>query len=364
MMKFRTYSLGFFLACALVSQSMEASFVIQNGRILDGNSVLTMPVEEHFNAGLRAIEAEQWVEAEKHFNIITANFPCTENGHEAFYYLGIAGYYLEELDFANEAFTEYLKGKQHPQYFIEAMQYKYNIAEFFRGGARRRFFGTKQLPKWADGKSLALEIYEEIIVALPCHELAVRALFSKGELQWAEGNYRESVEAFRMITKRFPKHELAPESYLMMMGVYMEQSRSEFQNPDILAFAHITLRKFKQDFPREERISDAEAILLGIKEVYARGLFETGAFYERICKPVAAAIYYQNAANLFPETQVALWCRAHLERLQQAGVDVVLPSRPVDEDTVSDYRDGGEDGGVGEDIDLDHFPLTDLDDEE
>lgn len=359
-MRFKLTAYALLFALAASTQNIEAGITIVNGRIVNAELVATMPGEKHFEAGLYFIENDNWREAERHLMIVTANFACTQYGHEAFYYLGIAQYYLEEYDLANDAFTEYLKGKQHPKYFVEAMSYKFNIAEEFRCGAKRRFFGSKQLPKWACGRSMALDIYDEIIVALPCHELAVRALYAKGELQWIEGNYRESVEAFRMITKRFPKHELAPESYLMMMGVYLEQSRSEFQNPDILGFAQVTLRKFKQDFPREERIACAEEILLAIKEVYAKGLFDTGAFYERICKPVAAAIYYQNAANLFPETQVALWCQAHLQRLQAEGVQVALPSTNID-NAEAEAKDEDE---VGTDIDLDHFPLTDLDDEE
>lgn len=337
--------------------SVDGGITIQNGRIVDADLVATMPVEGHFNAGLGATECEDWSTAAKHFAIVTQNFPGTICAHESFYYLGIAYYYLEELDFSNDAFTEYLKGKQHPKYFIEAMQYKFNIAEQFRNGARRRFFGTKQLPKWATGRTLAISIYDDIIIALPCHELAVRALFAKGQLLWALQNYKESVESFKMITRRFPKHELAPESYLMMMAVYYEQSKTEFQNPDILAFAQITLRKFKHDFPREERIDCAEEYLLAIKEIYAQGLFDTGVFYERTCKPVAAAIYYQNAANLFPETQVAVWCQYHIERLQQEGVNICLPTKALTENSEEDNDDELSD--VGQD-----FKLTDLDDEE
>lgn len=357
-MRLKILSFALLLAFCMPTQPVHAGITIVNGQVVNAERVATMPVDCHFEEGMRALEREDWAEAERQFNIVSANFPCTVYGHEALYYLGVACYNLDEFDFSNEALTFYLRGKQHPKYFLEAMTYKFNCAEELRCGAKRRFFGTKQLPKWACGRSLALEIYDEIIAALPCHELAVRALFSKGELQWDEGNYRESVEAFRMITKRFPKHELAPESYLMIMGVYLEQSRWEFQNPDILAFAQINLRKFKQDFPREERVACAEECLLAIKEIYARGLFDTGAFYERIGKPVAAALYYQNAENLFPETQVASWCYLELQRLQQCGIAVVLPAKEVEEETSDSEVDKDED-----EFDFDESQLTDLDSE-
>lgn len=340
---------------------LQGAITFIDGRVVDVRLVATMSAQEHYNAGVAAWEEGNWSEAERQFAIVTANFPCTKETHEASFYLGVACYTLEEYDFANDAFTEYLKAKQHPKFFIEAIEYKFSIAEQFRCGARRRILGTKQLPKWANGYSEALDIYDEIINALPCHEMAVYALFSKGQLQWSQQNYKESIDAFRVITQRFPKHELAPESYLAMMSVYLEQSRTEFQNPDILAFAEITLRRFSQNFPREERLQSAEDCFLAIKEIYAKGFFDTGVFYEKIDKPVAASIYYQNAVNLFPETQVALWCQSHLARLSDAGVAIILPAK--DSSTAGQNFVLDENEALEEKEELEDFPLIDLDDE-
>jgi outer membrane protein assembly factor BamD (BamD/ComL family) len=149
--------------------------------------------------------------------------------------------------------------------------------------------------------------------------LAAKALYSKGSLQWDEKQYRQSVDSFQMLIKRFPKHELAPESYVAISKIFVEQSGTEFQNPDILAFAQINLRKFKSDFPREERLGEVENDLLSIKEYFAKNLYDTGQFYERTDKPRAAAIYYQNAIQQFPETQIAQKCQSRLEKLKVAN---------------------------------------------
>src|SRR5690606_11218144 len=103
-------------------------------------------------------------------------------GQDANYYLGVCYMYQCEYDLANDAFNQYLKCKSNPPFFLEAIECKFQIAECFKCGHRRRLFGTKQLPKWADGTKLALTIYDEVIAAMPCHDVAARALYSKAEL--------------------------------------------------------------------------------------------------------------------------------------------------------------------------------------
>jgi outer membrane protein assembly factor BamD (BamD/ComL family) len=292
-----------------------------------------MSVEDHFAVGAQAFENEDWFEAAKNFCIITKNYLQTPYGPEAFYYLGISYFSLEELDFANDAFTEYLRLQNNPRFFEESICYKFAIAEKFSAGAKRRFFGTKKLPKWASGKNMALQIYDEVIAAVPCNEIAAQALVSKGYLLWKMKDYRLAVDAFQLVIKRFPKHELTPECYLLISKIYLEQSRYEFQNPDILAFAQINLLRFSRDFPREERLCIVEQDVMGVKEIYAKGLYDTGQFYERVRKPLAAKIYYHNAIKQFPETCIAELCRVRMLCMDPSYCD---PSSQDNNSTSSD----------------------------
>lgn len=323
-MKFKNFyalgivCLGLTTAGTFSYSPLEAAFTLQDGKLVNVEKAATMTAEEHFKAGIKALEARDWEAANQQFSIVTYNFPNTSFGQEGFYYLGNALYQLQEYDFANEAFSTYLKVKSNPKFFKQAIEYKFVIAERFRNGATRRFFGTKQLPKWASGKSMALDIYDEVIAAMPSNEIAARALYAKAGMLWEMKNYRESVEAYQMLIKRFPKNELTPESYVNITKVYLDQSRFEFQNPDILAFAQINLRRFKQSFPAEERLAEAERDVLLIKEVYARGLYDTGQFYERIQQPKASLLYYHNAISQFPDTSTAELCRERLGCLQKS----------------------------------------------
>lgn len=309
-----------FLFLITVATGLDAKYVFMDGKLVTEESAPTMSVQEHFEAGSKAMQECDWKEAVKQFTVVAVNFPTATCAQESLYYLGISYFNVEEYDFANEAFSYYLKCRSSPQYFQEAVEYKFAIAERFTAGAKRRFFGTKQLPKWASGKSMALKIYDEVIAAVPCHDIAAQALVSKGRLLWNMKEYRDCVESFQMVIKRFPKHNLALECYVMINKVYLEQSKFEFQNPDILAFAQINLRRFQHDFPKEERLVEAENDVLSIKEIYAKGLYDTGQFYERIHKPIASVIYYQNTINQFPDTCIAELCRERLNALRSLYV--------------------------------------------
>lgn len=306
------------LGLITVTETLQAAYVFQRGRLIDVNEAATMSAQEHFLAGSKAYEEHDWEESAKHFCIITSNFPTSPYAQEGYYFLGVSYYFLEEYDFANNAFSEYLTVQSNPRYFESTVEFKFCIADQLNAGAKRRILGTKKLPKWGGGENLALEIYDEVIAAVPCSDLAAKALIAKAGLQWRMRNYRPAIESLQMVIRRFPKYEQTPDCYVYIGKIFLEQSRYEFQNSDILAFAHINLKKFERDFPREERLCEAREDVMAIKEIYANGLYDTGQFYERKCELGAATIYYRDAIRQFPDTCIAELCRERMLFLNPA----------------------------------------------
>lgn len=307
--------LVFFTFCYLSSPYLEAAYTIKNGRIVDVDKLATLQPDQHFSLGQTAMNNGDWQEASRQFAIVSNNFPNNPYGQQSLYYLGIAEFNLKEYDFANKAFSAYLKCQNNPPYFLEAIEYKYAIAEQLRGGAKRRLLGTKQLPKWSTGKSLALAIYDEVITAMPSHEMAAQALYAKGCLLWEKREYRLSIESFQLLCSRFPKNELTPTSYVNISCIYYDLCQNEPQNPDVLAFAELNAKKFIHEFPKDERIDEVRQNVQQIKECYATALYETARYYEKIKQPRASLIYYSNTIKNFPDTLVAQRCRDRLEQM-------------------------------------------------
>ncbi len=298
-----------FLILPLTLSQLDAAYVLTSSGLKNTKTVAVYSCEEHFRIASEAFEKENWEIAEENFAIVSTNFPNSSLGADATFFYGVCLYELGEYDLANECLTDYLKKQSTPKYFQDAMCYKFYIAEEFRQGARRRFLGTKQLPKLATANTLCLQIYDEVIATIPCHDYAAYSLYAKGYMLWLRGEYQASVEAFQTLIRRFPKHELAPNAYLSINRVYLEECIWEFQNPDLLQLAELNCRRFKMDYPRDERCDQAYDDFNQIKETYANGLYRTGRFYEKQCQPSASLIYYQSAVKQFPNTQVAEKCR-------------------------------------------------------
>lgn len=318
MNKIKFFLLAFFM---FFVQTAQGGYTIRDFRFVDVDELATLPVEKHYRYGCEAYHFRDWKKAAHHFNIVSVNFPHTNEGIESKFYLGVSQFYLGEYEFANQAFTDYLKCTNNPDHLEDAIKFKFYVAEAFRSGAKRRIMGWKYFPAWLDASEEAIETYDEIISAFPCHPLALDSLFAKGNLLWSMEDYRGAVDAFMTLIRRFPKEEKAPESYLMVSRVYLDQAAKEFQNPDILALADLNLKKFDHDFPTDERLDEAKHYVQLVKEVFAKGLYTTGRFYERIKKPSASILYYQNAIERFPDTDIASRCR---NRLSKIGVDIAV----------------------------------------
>lgn len=276
-----------------------------------------LTVEEHYALACSAYEKEDWYTAIRHFQRVTIQAPLSDCGKESFFFLGVSFYQYKAYEFANWAFTSYLKFQDEPIYMEETIRYKCNIADAFLAGSRRHVMGSKILPALLNGIDMALETYDELITAFPCHPLAAHALYAKGQILLKKEQFREAVDCYQLLLRRFPKQEMAPDAYLMICKVYLEQAKIEHQNPDILQLAQLNAKKFEKDFPSDERLAAAEKLVQDVKETFANGLYSTGLFYERCSEPKASLIYYQNALRRFPDTAVAEKCKKRLNAIQQ-----------------------------------------------
>ena len=316
------YRLFLFLLLSMFFQQGYAAFVYHDGELTRKEDTPYLSAKDHYELGMNAFQHGDMVLAIRHLHIVSHNFSNTSYGQDAYFYLGVAYYRICQFDLANSAFNGYLSCQSNPRYFQEAVDYKFAIAEQFRKGAKRHYRDSRFYPKWADGRGLAIDIYDEVIASMPGDELTIKSLFSKACLLWHMGEFRDSVDAFQTIIRRYPKNELAPESYVRIMKVYIDQARREKQNPDLLTFAQMNLSRFEADFPRDVSLEIAREDFLYLKEMYANALYDIAVFYERVNQPRAAVIYYQKASFDFPETLTAEKSRCRLASLCPSALTI------------------------------------------
>ncbi|MCH9625748.1 MAG: Cell division coordinator CpoB [Chlamydiales bacterium] len=269
-------------------------------------------VQEHYDLAYQEMYQNHWDIALNNFMVVVYHFSDSPFYADSVLYAGICHFFKANFELANRQFDKYLSLPGKLKHFEKAFDFKLEIANYYAQGRNKHLFGLAKMPKLSSGKASALALYEEIIAALPGKEIAAKALFGQAKVLRDKKEYKESIESLQNLARRFPRHELSAESYLQISDIYLEQSRIESQNPDLLPLAQVNIQRFSKSFPADERIDRAYDNLLGMKAVYANSLYTTGRFYERKKKPQASAIYYQDTIQKYPETDAA---RKSQERL-------------------------------------------------
>lgn len=278
------------------------------------------PSVQEYNSALQdAIAAQDWWAVVDYATIISYNFATTPFAQEAPFIMGEAYFKLGQYEYSNDAFTAYLNHASSPKHFEEAIHYKFTIAEMFTNGTKKRLFGSPKFPAWVPAKEDSIQIYDEVIAALPHSEIAGKALLSKARVQTYLEDYKPGIETLDLLIRRFPKNELAAEAYLEKNRILLRQCQGQDLDPDLLDLAEVNLRKFRLSFPREGRIAEAEKLLGEMEEIFAENLLDTGRFFEKTKKIPASIIYYTKVLAKYPNTEAASTARQKLESLQAAG---------------------------------------------
>ena len=146
-----------------------AGITYYQGQFCDPDDIALASPETHYQYACEAYHYHDWKQAIRHFHIISVNFPDEPYYETAKYYLGVSYYFHGEYEFANHAFSDYLRTSNNPEFLDDAVSYKFSIAQAFQAGAKRHIYGSKSLPAWLDASGMAIDIYDEIITSFPCH---------------------------------------------------------------------------------------------------------------------------------------------------------------------------------------------------
>jgi len=265
---------------------------------------------------VNAFEEKDWMKLLNGSKAMIENYETSSYAEDATYYLGVAYFKLNDYAISNDHFSQYLKQKYNPKFFYDAINYKFLIAEEYKNGAKKRLFKWSKAPKIASGLDDAIQIYDEVISIMPHHELAMKSLFSKGQLLAEIQEYKESIETFQQLITSFPRSDLAVESFVYIADVYLTQAHFKSQDPHILEMAELNLEQLQNSYPSSELIKDVQGKLLSMKEEYAKHFYDIGYFYEKTGKSQAAILYYSKIITSYPETKYAKMCEQTLKKLK------------------------------------------------
>lgn len=228
------------------------------------------------------------------------------------YMMGVASLRNGQLLTADRHFSVYLDHSDFPKHFEEVLRYKFDIAETVRGAEKFPWFTARDLPPRARSLKMGIKNYGEVASSLPNSELASKATFGKGWLEYENGDYSDSVETFEHLIKYYPRDPLVQDAYVAIMRVYLTKAQTHYADPDYYDLARINLERFHEAFGKDEKTGKANALFTQIQEVYAKDLYETAQFYDRTKKPKSSKIYYTQIIDKYPDTITAEKSRKNL----------------------------------------------------
>lgn len=278
------------------------------------------PTATEFNNYLQeALADKDWWAVIDYADILAYHFPTSPFVQETAYLMGFSYFQMGQLELCNQALSYYLNHSINHSHFEEAIQMKFAIAESFLHGTKKRLFGSHKMPAWLSAKEDAIEIYDEVISAMPHSVYAAKSHLGKATIQAEFEDYKPAIETLTQLIRKFPKDDNAAESYLQINRIYLEQCKNTSLDLDLLDLAALNLQKFKLAFPREPRIEEAEKILAETEELFAQNLLETGRFFERTKKPAASVLYYNKVISKYPSTKAAVSAKEKLDGFKGSG---------------------------------------------
>lgn len=290
--------------------------ITTSAKKLDSEKVIS--ASEYYSLASSSFEKLQWQKVIYFSKHLVHKYPKSPFTKDALFFIGVAYFNIKDFEKSNRYFSRYLKDDFSPKYFEESMHYKFLIAENYKKGERKRMLGLSKGPKIVNSLEDALSLYDEIISSMPTSDLAIKAMFGKGELLYKDEEYKDSVATFEKLIDKFPTSDLAVNSFIEIGKVYLKQTTYKTQDSDVLDLAMLNLNKLKETYPSEkQKIKALNYIVLQMQELFANGLLEMAVFYEHTKKTDAANLYYQRIINTFPNTKVSYIAKQNYAKLNE-----------------------------------------------
>jgi len=274
-------------------------------------------VQEEYNLALGAFQKKDWTDVIEHSKTMIKEHPTSPFLSEVTYLAGVAYFQKRDYEMADYYFSQFLDKYATAKYFEDALEYRFKIAEKFEEGAGLHMFGWEKMPKWLSAWEMAYDIYDKVITTLPRHEIAALSLKNKARMLTVDGKYKEAIDSYQMLIRRFPKHPSAPEAYISIAKLYLLESQEDYPGKDFLEQARLNLKKFRYDFPRENRLVEAEAILVEMQDRYAKDLWESAEYYLKKKKVRSAIMYLETLSRKYPSSRYTQGAMTQLVKVKK-----------------------------------------------
>ena len=241
-------------------------------------------------------------------------WPLSDYAPQAQYLVGRC---YEALDQDERAFKEYQKLlEKYPRVenYQEVLQRQFVIANRYLGGKWFKLWGY--IPAFPSMERTA-GMYEKVIKNGPYSEIAPQAQMNIGAAREKQKDFQLAVSAYERAADRYRDNRgLAADALFKAGKAYTKQAKTAEYDQNVAAQAIATFTDFITLYPSDERVSEAQEIILSLRTEQARGSFEIARFYEKSKRWEGALIYYNEVLVKDPNSKYAEEARKRIEQLK------------------------------------------------
>lgn len=260
--------------------------------------------------------------AQSAYNAIVKKYPFTVAASEAAYASALITRSNSDVNTAFDAFQKFINDYRSSARFNDALQQQYELAEEARGGRKQR--AMLILPVKMGGEDL-VKLYQQIIQNAPFGKLAPLAQFSIAEIYQDLGEKDKAVLAYTTVVENYPNTKQAGEAQFRI-GSISSVAANKSEDKSNLTATRDAVTTYLATNPKGERASEAEMLLQQVNAEEATQSLSVGKFYQRMNKPKAAAIYY-NEALKYGSPEASAEARELLAQLAAIDPDAVADAQ-------------------------------------
>ncbi len=286
-------------APAIPAEASAAEQAIQEAKWAEAVKSASGDEANLYNQGRAEIADGHFADGAKSLLHLIDKFPQSSLCEEAMWLRSAAllatGDHYATFEQLEELISHYA-GSPH---YREALVKEIKIAEAFLGGVHRKIWGmTSPFSAESEGLEILRKVYEH----QPRGELAEGVVMRVADYYWANRDWPAAEDYYDKYCREFPNGPLVRRAELLRAKCTIESCRGPRYDTSGLQLALDRLNQFQKKYPEEARQENVAALIDGVRDMQAQGLYETAAQYQRAGKPQAAAHYAEKLRDQFPDS--------------------------------------------------------------
>src|SRR5271155_3176655 len=220
----------------------------------------------------------------------------------------------DEGDFytAFQAFQKMVTKYPSSDYFAQALNEQYRIANLFLAGEPQRIWKIPVGPSM----QRTIEMYQRIIKNAPYGDFAPESQFNIGLANEKLRKYTDAVDAYQTVLDNYPTSSVAANAQYQIGYAWMRSSQAGDYDMGAAKKAVDAFQDYLVRYPTSDKAVQAQDNILKLGQKQTQGAFDVAKFYETQHETRAAFIYYNEVVREDPNSAQAQIAKKRIQELR------------------------------------------------